>query len=136
MNNYKEVSWWYWLATIPMLVAGIYGVTEGFYAAIGLTTIQVVHYLYKEKSIAAFPVQVRTGYLVLLVVGQLPYMFWIYWIQIAGTSAMVMFDYCPLARILSLMPWNRGEPFSINLMIHTFFSRPVQGNIMQGMPAR
>ncbi|MDH5436451.1 MAG: hypothetical protein OEX83_06795 [Gammaproteobacteria bacterium] len=136
MKISKDISWWYWLATIPMLVVGVSGNDTGFFAAMGLTSIQVVHYLMREKNIAAFPVQVRIGYLLLLVCGSFPYLFWIYWIQIAGTSAMVIFNYCPLARILSLMPWNRTELFSMNLMMHTFFSRPIEGNILQGLPEK
>lgn len=134
MKLYKDISWWYWFATVPMLIIGIAGITAGFYLAMGLTAFQVFHYLAKEKSIAAFPVQVRISYLLLLVTAQLPYMFWIYWVQIAGTSAMVLVGYCPLARILSLMPWNRTESFSLKLLFRTFFSRPVEGNILQGLP--
>ena len=119
-----------------MLIAGVDGIETGFYMATGLTAVQVVHYFSREKSISAFPVQVRIGYLLLLVTAQLPYMLWIYWIQIAGTTAMVLFGYCPLARILSLMPWNRTQSFTFDLVKRTVFAPPVEGNILQGLPAK
>ncbi|MCA1804518.1 MAG: hypothetical protein LC646_04035 [Xanthomonadaceae bacterium] len=70
-----------------------------------------------------------------LLAGQWGPLYFIYFIQIIGTTAMMLFDYCPLARFLSLMPWNRREPFSLDLLKRTVFSPPVRGNILQGLPA-
>jgi hypothetical protein len=90
----------------------------------------------REKSITAFPVQVRTTYLGLLFLSQAPYMIWILWWQLIGTAAMVSLKYCFLARLISLMPWNKSEKYSINLFKRTFFTAPAEGNIMQGLPAK
>jgi len=104
-------------------------------AVIGLNLIQVIHFIHREKSLTAFPVQVRMSYLGLLFLAQAPYLFWIFWWQLLGTAAMVLYQYCFLARCLSLMPWNRREPCSMALVKRTFFSAPVTGNILQGLPA-
>ena len=48
---------------------------------------------------------------------------------------MVLFQYCFLARYMSLMPWNKREPYSVSLLKRTFLSAPVSGNILQGLPA-
>lgn len=48
---------------------------------------------------------------------------------------MVTMSYCPLARFLSLMPWNRQEPFTLTLLRRTVFTAPVKGSILQGLPA-
>lgn len=53
-------------------------------------------------------------YMVLLVCGLWEPLRFLYWIQLIGTSAMVLVGYCLLARILSLMPWNLREPLSSN----------------------
>jgi len=135
MKPGKDISWWYWAATVPLLAAGLYGYAQAFYAAMALTAFQSVHYYLRERSFTAFPVQVRVAYLGLLLIAQWQPLYWIYWVQLIGTSAMVLFDYCFLARCLSLMPWNRKEPFSISLVLRTFFSAPVPGNILQGLPA-
>ncbi|MGD8854087.1 MAG: hypothetical protein PVI28_17015, partial [Gammaproteobacteria bacterium] len=113
-----------------------YGYTQGFYAAMALTVFQSVHYYLRERSFAAFPVQVRVAYLGLLLAAQWQPLYWIYWVQLVGTTAMVVFDYCFLARCLSLLPWNRIEPFSFGLVVRTFFSAPVPGDVLQGLPAR
>jgi hypothetical protein len=135
MSRYQDIGWWYWLATVPMLAAGLYGYPQGFAAAMLLTAVQVVHYLWREGSVTAFPVQVRAAYLGLLLLAQWPLFYWLYWLQLVGTSAMVLVDYCLLARCLSLLPWNRDEPFTLKLFLRTFFSSPVRGNILQGLPA-
>jgi len=58
----------------------------------------------------------------------------IYWIPTVGTWAQLIFGYCTMARCVSLLPWNRKERFSVDLVTRTFFSRPVPGNILQGLP--
>jgi hypothetical protein len=84
---------------------------------------------------AAFPVQVRLGYLLLLLIA-LPETFQlIYWFPTIGTWAQVLFGYCAMARMVSLLPWNRKEAFSFTLLQRTFLSSPVRGNILQGLPA-
>lgn len=132
---YKEAGWWYWLATVPLLVLGVMGYVEAIYGAIALTAVQFVQYMLSTRDFMAFPVQVRTGYILLLLIGLLPYMSFIHWIQLFGTSAMVLFGYCPLARILSLMSWNRDYELSWRMLWVTFFSAPVDGCIKDSLPS-
>ncbi|HSE83641.1 MAG TPA: hypothetical protein VLB01_03745 [Thermodesulfobacteriota bacterium] len=129
-----KISWWYWLLSSVFLAIGVLGLTEGFYMAIALTAIQVLHFTRREKSMIAFPVQVRVAYLALLLCGLWDPFKSVYWIPLIGTIAMVVSGYCLLARVLSLMPWNRREPLSFRLVTRTFLSPPVEGNIMQGLP--
>jgi hypothetical protein len=130
MNRWKEMDWWYWLVTDCLLIASLAGWYWGAVAVIGLTVVQAVHYFGRERRIMAFPVQVRLGYLLLLVLGTYPYLGFIHWIQLAGTTAVVIVDYCPLARILVLMPWNRSRPLTTALVRETIFSVPVAGSIL------
>lgn len=134
MINYKEISWWYWLVTACLLSAGIVGYPVGFALAIGLTVIQLIHFAIRERGFTAFPVQVRFWYLVLLLVAFPLPMRWLYWVPTIGTWAQVTVGYCAMARCVSLLPSNRGEPFSVDLLKRTFFSRPVRGNVLQGLP--
>ena len=135
MIAYRNISWWYWLATVGLLTAGLAGWTAAFLAAIGLSVVNLVHFWMREEKLTAFPVQVRLAYLGILAVAYWEPIRILYWIPFAGTWAMVLFGYCPLARILSLMPWNRSEPMSPDLVKRTFLSRPVRGNVLQGLPA-
>lgn len=131
MNRLKEMDWWYWLVTDCLLIAGLAGWHWGVLLVIGLTMIQTVHYFVRERRIAAFPVQVRLGYLLLLVLGMYPPLGFIHWIQLAGTTAVVTVGYCPLARIMVLMPWNRSRPLTPALVWNTIISPPVTGSILE-----
>ena len=132
MIEYKEMGWWYWLATAGLLTYGVSGNSIGFMLAIGLTIFQLIHFVIREKSITTFPVQVRFWYLLLLIVALPEPLQLIYWIPTIGTWAQIIFGYCTMARCVSLFPWNRSEPFSIALLRKTFLSIPVKGNIQQG----
>ena len=136
MFEYRTIGWWYWLVTVCLLTAGVSGWPMGFQIAIGLTVFQLIHFIIREGSMTAFQAQVRIGYLLLLLIA-LPEKFQlIYWIPTIGTWAQIIFGYCTMARFVSLMPWNLKEEFSLSLVMKTFFSRPVRGNIMQGFAAQ
>lgn len=132
MLEYKDVSWWYWLATAGLLTIGLSGNPKYFYIAISLTIIQLIHFTFREGQVSAFPVQVRLWYLLLLVIALPEQMQMVYWVPMIGTWAQVIFGYCTMARCVSLFPWNRTEDFSFNLVRITFLSRPVRGNFLQG----
>jgi hypothetical protein len=134
MINHKEVSWWYWLVTACLLTVGVAGYRIGFLLAIGLTVFQLIHFMIRERRVTAFPVQVRFWYLLLLLVTLPEPLQVVYWLPTVGTWMQVLFGYCMMARCVSLLPWNRTERFSGDLLMKTFVSRPVRGNIMQGLP--
>lgn len=135
MIEYRDIGWWYWLVTAVLLSFGVLGNPAGFILAIGLTTIQLIHYVIRERSITAFPIQVRFWYLMLLLVAWFEPLQWLYWIPTIGTWAQILIGYCTMARCVSLFPWNRSEPLSLDLVNKTFFSRPVRGSIKQGFSA-
>lgn len=135
MLMYREVSWWYWAVTTVLLFLGLAGDDRWFAVAIALSAFQVAHFRLREGNMAAFPVQVRLAYTAMLVLFLWPPVSLLYWIPAVGTLAQVLFGYCTLARCLSLLPWNRSEPFSLALLRRTFLSRPVKGSVLQGLPA-
>ena len=132
MIEYRDIGWWYWLITACLLTAGVLGNENGFILAIGLTVFQLVHFVIRERGVTGFPVQVRFWYLMLLLVSLPGPMQLLYWVPTIGTWAQIVFGYCTMARLVSLFPWNRDEPFSFSLLKKTFFSRPVRGSIKQG----
>ena len=134
MIDYKQRNWWYWLATAGLLTAGVSGFPLSFELAIGLTAVQLLDFLLRERSFAAFTVQVRLALLVYLLVAYQPPLQFLYWLPVVGVWARTLFGYCLLARTLALMPWNRRAPFTWALLVQTYFSRPVRGNLLQGLP--
>jgi hypothetical protein len=134
MIDYKDLAWRYWFVTACLLTAGVAGYHIGFFLAIGLTIAHLMHFIIREDNVTAFPVQVRFWYLVLLLVAFIEPTQLLYWVPVVGTWAQLIFGYCTMARCVSLLPWNRREKFTIELLKKTFLSRPVRGNIMHGFP--
>jgi hypothetical protein len=131
----KEITWWVWAFTALLLMVGVVGFSWGFIAAIVLSIIQTVVFVLKKRSLHGFGVQIRVAYSLLLIVCYIPGMRWLYWLPMVGTFGLILFGYCLTARILSLLPWNRTEKLSTNLLRRTFLSPPVVGNVMQGLPS-
>jgi hypothetical protein len=134
MVQYRRISWWYWLVMTLLLAAGLGGWAMGFPLAVILGVVQTLHFWIEDRSIRAFPVQVRLAYLALLVLGQWVPANGLYWFMFIGTTAMVLFRYCFLARTVSLLPWNRSEPLSLAMLQQTYFAPPRTGNVRQGLP--
>ena len=132
MVEFQSISWWYWLTSAGLLTASVSGWPTGFPLALGLTAFQIVHFTFRSGSVRSFPVQVRLGYLMLLLIAAPPALRWICWIPITGTWIQVLFGYCAMARTVSLMPGNRNQPLSVALVRQTFLSVPVRGSFLQG----
>lgn len=134
MILYREVSWWYWLVSAGLLISFEAGQSEALWLAIGLTLVQVVHFRLREGRFTAFPVQVRMAYALILMLGLWEPLRWIIWVPTIGTVAQVVFGYCALARMLSLLPWNRAEPMTPGLVWRTVVTPPIPGSILHGQP--
>ncbi|HSD40668.1 MAG TPA: hypothetical protein VLD36_02270 [Burkholderiales bacterium] len=129
--NGRRLSWWYWLATVCLLAASLAGWRAGLWLTMAFVTVQLLHFFAREGSFRAFPVQTRTAYLLLLAVGAAPPLAFMHWLQLTGTCGSVFVDYCVLARIMSLMPWNRTRPFTLELVRRTFLSPPARGSVLR-----
>jgi hypothetical protein len=121
----------YWLVTDTFLATGLLFWPPALYLAMAVTLLHGVHFLLHSPQVTAFPMQVRIGYLGLLIIGQATFFGWVNWVQLAGTTALLTTGYCPLARILCLMPWNRNRALSWRLFATAIFSPPVDGSILQ-----
>ena len=130
--QYRDIGWWYWVATTTALTFGAVGDPRGFPLALAVTGVHLLHYLGRHRSLTAFPVQVRTWLVVFMLVGLLEPMGFIYWMLTAGGWAQILFGYCLMARLVSLLPGNRRLSLTGDLLKTTFFSRPTVGNVYQG----
>ncbi len=127
----ERATWINWLVTDLLLAVGLIVWPPALLAAIAATTLHNLYYVMRTPGADGFTLQVRFVYLGLLIAGQLPYCSWINWVQLVGTTALLAVDYCPLARMLSLAPWNRRQPMSWALFTKAIFTRPVNGSILQ-----
>jgi hypothetical protein len=134
--QYKDIGWWYWVATTAALtfgaMGGAIGEVRGFSLALAVTAVHLLHYLVRYRSFSSFPVQVRSWLVAFMLVGLLEPMGFIYWMLTAGGWAQILFGYCLMARMVSLLPWNRTLPFDSSLLKTTFLSRPTVGSVRQG----
>lgn len=129
-SRFRRLNWWYWLGTAALVTVGLARADAApIGAAMAFTTAQALHFRHQRGTLLAPPVQTRIAYVLLLALGCLTPLGFIHWLQLAGTTVSLTFDYCPLARTLSLMPWNRTEPLSPHLVWRTFASPPVLGSV-------
>ena len=133
MIDFKQLDWWYWFITACLLSVGVAGYQIGFILTIGLALIQLFHFAILENNATAFPVQIRFCFAMLVLIALPEQMQVLYWLPAVGTWARSIFGYCLMARLLSLLPWNRREPFSLELIKNAFLTRPVRGNILHGL---
>jgi hypothetical protein len=136
MIDYRELSWWYWAATAVLLLTGLMLWPPALAWTVLLSAVQTLHFLWRERSVTIFSVQVRFAYTLMVLVFLWEPLQPLLWIPAMGTVAQVLVGYCALARCLSLLPANRRQPFSMKLLLDTFLSRPVRGSVLQGQPSR
>ena len=125
-----DASWWHWALTILLVAAHLAGQPWALAVAMGLCAAVGGYFWYRLRQFQPYPVQVRIAYLGLLAVGMLPWMQWIYWVQLFGTIAMVTVGYCPLIRLLSLIRPNRTEPLTPSLVWRVFMKEPCTGGLL------
>jgi len=76
-------------------------------------------------------VQVRLAYLLWVLIGTfVPGMIILMYITTVGLAANLFFNYCPLARLMLLMPWNRSESLSLEFLRRVFLSPPSRGRFI------
>ena len=121
-----DPSWLQWAITAPLLWMALAGHGWAVPLVAGMCVVTTVHYWLRHRSWRPFPVQIRLGFLLVLLATQLPGMGWLLWLPALGTAAQVVMGYCPMARFLKLMPWNRdgSEGFGPGLVRSVVFAAP------------
>lgn len=128
-----KMIWIYWFIVAVLLAFSLFVWPPALFLSMLVTAVYGVHMYRYSPRITSFPMQVRLVYLGLLALGLAPYFSWVHWMQLVGAPALLIFDYCPLARILSLMPWNRTQVFSWQFFRSAIFSKPVKGSIIKAI---
>lgn len=124
----KNTIWGYWFLTVIFLGISLFIWPKVIYLAIAINFTHAIHFVVRKSGLTTFPMQVRLGYLGLLTLGLIPLFSWVHWIQLIGGAIMLTTGYCPMARMLSLLPWNRNKEMSWNLLQTILFTPPVTGS--------
>jgi len=113
--NTTDIRWWFWAATLAFNVAAVASWTPGYYAVMGISAVQVLFFLVQEKSLTAFPTQIRVAYFAFTLFGLWPEVRLVmYIILLLGTVMVTFFGRCSIALVLKYMPWNRGREVRLN----------------------
>lgn len=108
--NPKDIRWWFWAITLALIITALAGWSPGYFAVIGISAIQVLFFIAQEKSLSAFPTQIRITYFAFTLFGLWPAVrLYMFLILLVGTFMVTLFDRCAIALILKPMPWNRGR---------------------------
>lgn len=126
-----DFGWWCWLASGVLFAAWLAGAGGAFWLLAALSGFQVAWFWRLDGGPGAFRVQVRIAYAGLVLLTAWPPLRLLGWVPTVGTWAQVIFGYCALARLLSLMPWNRSEPFTWRLAWRTFAAPPAATSILE-----
>jgi hypothetical protein len=125
----KSLIWSLWFVTWLGLVGGLFDRVVFEYVVIFSALHAVLFLMLFRFRVRPFPVQVRIAYLVWVAVGTyVPYMVILMYITLVGLATNLFLGYCPLARMMYLMPWNRDEKFSLDLVGRVIFSPPIPGH--------
>ncbi len=81
-------------------------------------------YTTKLRSVRPYRVQVRLGFMAVVGLALLPGLDSVLWIPVVGTTAQVLFGYCPMARFLDAMPWNRDSRLTWRALGEIITRRP------------
>ena len=132
----KSVIWILWFITWVGLVGGVFDRAIFEYVVIFSAFHAVLFLLLNGFSIKPFTVQVRIAYFIWVAVGTyVPELVILMYITLVGLAANLFLGYCPLARMMYLMPWNREEKFSLDLLSRVFLSPPVSGKFEPASPS-
>lgn len=126
----------YWQLTALLMAAHFAGWAHGMSLAIALTAWQGLHLAGVRRTLRTLDVQVRIGFLGLLMLGSAGPLWPIHLVQFIGVNALLVVDYCLLARLLVLMPWNRIEPLTARLVRRALFMPPAPGAIHRQLNLR
>lgn len=125
----NKMSWWGWAALSALLIATVAGAPHARGAALVLATAIAAIYLVRSRDMADFPTQLRIAYLGWMIASFVPVLVPFLWIQTLGTTALVVVGYCPLARLLLILPQNRRAPLTLKYVLRLVVHPPVDGSI-------
>ena len=127
-SNRKLIVWSLWFITLVGLMLGFFYRIFYEYVVVFSLVHTLIFFVLFQNKIKPFTVQLRLVYLAWLIIGTyVPHMAIMMYIATVGLASNLFLNYCPLARMMYLLPWNREEAFSLNLLKRVILTPPVSG---------
>jgi hypothetical protein len=116
--NLNSREWWYWALTLVSMIVGLTAnymgggqaaqiSAYGFYGVIIISVVQSIEYVVVTGAVS-FPSQVRLVYTIFVIIALFDPTRIFYWMLLVGTVMVTFFGRCIIARVLAMMPWNKG----------------------------
>ena len=131
--EYKTAAWWYWLASTVCLWLTVTGVYPAFDITLAIAVMQLMHFLIRDRAQPTLTIQIRAGYLFVLLLTLIPGFSWFLWVPAIGTLARVLYSYCIMARMLILLPFNRRESLTMSYVKKAFLTPPRKATPLHGI---
>ena len=113
--NPGNIRWWFWLVTLVFIIAALAGWSPAYSIVMAISAVQVTFFLVQEKSLSAYPVQIRIVYFAWTLLGLwLAGRLYFYILLLLGTIMVTFFGRCVIALALKLMPWNKSREIKLN----------------------
>lgn len=110
-----KITWWFWLITLAFIIAALLSWLPGYYLAMGISLVQVIFFLFKERSLMAFPTQIRVVYFLITLACFWPGgRFYVFLVLLLGTLMVTFFGRCSIALALKNLPWNKTREIRLN----------------------
>lgn len=117
-----------WAIVLALLFAGWFD-ARAFIGVVGVSLVHAVLFLGLLRfRPMVFPAQLRIAFLAIVTLGTfVPGLRFLLAIATVGGSALLTVGYCPLARMLYLLPWNRTHALSPRQAWQTITTAPSPG---------
>lgn len=99
--------------------------------AMTVAGVQALVWLVRHRSLSHFPTQVRVAYAAWMAASLVPALTPMFWIQTAGTLLLVLLGYCPLARMLLVLPANRKVSLTVQRAVRIVLHPPTHGSVIK-----
>jgi hypothetical protein len=132
----RRAIWVFWAITWIGLGAGLFDARYWRWVAWFSIAHALLAWVLVGFRPLAFPAQLRLAFAAWILAGTfVPGLTWLLYVPMAGVAANLTVGYCPLARMLYLLPWNREEPFHAGLLLRVFLTPPMPGRFRLGRHA-
>jgi len=113
--NPGNIRWWFWLVTLVFIIAALAGWSPAYTIVMAISALQVIFFLVQEKSLSAYPVQIRIVYFAWTLLGLwMAGRLYFYILLLLGTIMVTFFGRCVIGLVLKLMPWNKTREIKLN----------------------
>ncbi|MEP3279277.1 MAG: hypothetical protein ABJN26_12685 [Stappiaceae bacterium] len=125
----NSINWWIWVLLSLLMALSLAGYEMCQTFALSGALMHAAVSLARHRYLAHFPTQVRITFVFWLALSFIPALSPLLWSLTVGTLIFVLFGYCPIARMLLFLPFNRDDRLTLRKVREILLHPPVYGSI-------